>query len=141
MTSHFNQVQNLCSRESFPLSLYIVLVQALHNDLIRGLTGNDGEFERVLGAGARAQVEDMIKCRFNMDGNTPVGTRKVGLLDPHHFWAYLVDPFNHALRSKMLLRRDMSVIIDEMINAYIPMDEDGMSTARARVRNEFMVRL
>ena len=39
----------------------------------------------------------------------------------------------------MLLGRDMSVIIPEMINAYIPLDADGSSTTRARVTQEFKV--
>ena len=140
LTVHFTKVQNICSRETFPLSLFVPLCQALKNELLRGLTGNDNAFEVIFGRGGRIEIEDMISPRFNMDGNAPIGTRKVGLLDPHHFWVFVVDPFNHRLRSKLALQRDMATIVEEMINAYVPLDADGSSTSRLRVKEEFMVR-
>ena len=131
-------MQCICSREDFPLSLYVVLVQAMKNDIEKGLAKNNNEFGRVLGTEASKQVMDMISCRFNMDGMVPSG-RKVGLLDRHHFWAYLVDPLNHSLRSTVLLMPEMSVLVKEMIEAYIPVDDDGSDTTRKRVTEEFMV--
>jgi hypothetical protein len=73
-----------------------------------------------------------------MDGLDPDG-RKVGLLDRHHFYCFLVDPFNHQLRSQFMLVPDTAVLIKEMIEHYVPLDEDGSSTRRQRVKEEFMV--
>ena len=104
----------------------------------KGLAKNNNEFGRVLGSKASKQVMDMIICCFNMDGMDPTG-RKVGLLDRHHFWAYLVDPLNHSLRSTVLLMPEMSVLVKEMIEPYIPVDDDGSDTTRKRVTEDFMV--
>ena len=114
-------MQCICSREDFPLSLYVVLVQAMKNDIEKGLAKNNNEFGRVLGSKASKQVMDMIICCFNMDGMDPTG-RKVGLLDRHHLWAFLVDPLNHSLRSTFHLMPQMAVLVQEMIEAYIPVE-------------------
>ena len=82
LTTHFKAAQKICSRADFPLSVYVLLVQALKNDLCCGL--ND-EFDEVLGFGSKREVMDMIEDRFNMDGIAP-GGRKVGLLDRMHIW-------------------------------------------------------
>lgn len=140
LTLQFKLVQSLCSREDFPLSLYPVLVQALRNELNMGLIRNNCEFNRKLGNGAMQEVANMIRERFNMDGLDPDG-RKVGLLDRHHFYCFLVDPFNHQLRSQFMLVPDTAVLIKEMIEHYVPLDEDGSSTRRQRVKEEFMVRM
>ena len=105
----------------------------------KGLAKNNNEFGRVLGSKASKQVMDMIIiCCFNMDGMDPTG-RKVGLLDRHHLWAFLVDPLYHLLRSTFLLVPQMAVLVQEMIEAYIPVDEDGSNATRERVTEEFMV--
>jgi hypothetical protein len=139
LTHIFKDVQKLCSREDFPLSAYVVLIQALRNELNAGLSKNEGEFSRVLGAGAAKEVADMIRERFNMDGLDPSG-RKVGLIDRHHYWNFLVDPFNHELRSVFLVQPPKAILIKEMIEHYVPLDDDGQSTRRERVKLEFMVR-
>jgi hypothetical protein len=51
-----------------------------------------------------------------MDGLDPLG-RKVGLLDCHHLWAFLVDPFNHELRSTFCFQAEMAVLVKEMVEA------------------------
>ena len=135
LTIHFKAVQNICSRADFPLTAFVLLVQALKNELCRGL--ND-EFDEVLGFGSKREVMDMIEERFNMDGIAPAG-RKVGLLDRMHLYCYIVDPYSYKWRSKFKLETDMSALINEMIETYIPRDEDGGSTARQRVKKEFMV--
>ena len=140
LTVHFKVVQSLCSREDFPLSVYIVLVQALRNELNRGLNFNNCEFNRVLGDGAAKEVADMIRERFNMDG-LDISGRKVGLLDRHHLWCYLVDPFNHQWRSTFYVDAPTAVLVNEMINAYVPVDDDGSSETRKRVKEEFMVKV
>ena len=135
LTTHFKAAQKICSRADFPLSVYVLLVQALKNDLCCGL--ND-EFDEVLGFGSKREVMDMIEDRFNMDGIAP-GGRKVGLLDRMHLYGYLVDPYSYKWRSTFKLETDMPGLINEMIETYIPLDEDGGSTARQRVKKEFMV--
>jgi hypothetical protein len=66
-----------------------------------------------------------------MDGMKPTG-QKVGLLDCHHLLAYLVDPFNHSLRSTFLFPAKMSGLVDEMISACIPLDQDGSDQTHQR---------
>ena len=58
MTVWFKQVQKACSRADFPLTAFVLLVQALKNDLCRGL---DDEFEEVMGLGSKDEVMGMIE--------------------------------------------------------------------------------
>eukprot|EP00956_Cyclotella_meneghiniana_P038508 scaffold155275_cov66-Cyclotella_meneghiniana.AAC.2 len=108
------------------LTSHLTKVQkALRNDLNKGLNHNNGEFSRKLGQG------------FNMDGIDPSG-QKVGLLDRHHLWSYLCDPFNHQMRGKFLLQVGMAELMNEMIDTYIPLDGDGSNHTRIAVKDEFM---
>ena len=75
-----------------PLSAYPIAVQALRNSINKGLNAEEGKFDRLLGEGARAEVADMIRGRFNMDGTPPSGA-KVWLLDKHQIWTWYCDPF------------------------------------------------
>ena len=138
LSSHLTKVQKVCSRSDFPLSVFVLVVQALRNDLNKGLNWNNGEFNRKLGAGAAEEVAAMITGRFNMDGNDPIGS-KVGLLDRHHLWGYLCDPFNHQMRDKFKLQVEMAELVKEMIEAYVPLDDDDSNETRRMVKEEFMV--
>ena len=80
----------------------------------------------------------MIRERFNIDGEDPTG-RKVGLLDCHHLMAFLCDLFCHAWRSTFKLQTPLAKLMKEMINRYIPLDDDGTETSRQRVLAEFKV--
>ena len=80
---HFKRVHGLCSRENFPLSCYVLLIQALRNELNKGLNADNGRFDDILGENSRMEVADMVRERFNMDGKETSG-RKVGLLDRVH---------------------------------------------------------
>ena len=128
-------VHGLCSREDFPLSAYPLLIQALKNDLNKGINFESGRFDELLEEGARVEVMDMICERFNMDGKDPSG-RKVGLLDRHHLMAFLVDPFAHAWRGKFELQTCKAELVDEMIALYVPLDEDGSSKLRRENEKE-----
>jgi hypothetical protein len=132
---HFKRVHGLCSREDFPLSCYVLLIQALRNEINRGL---DARFDEVLGENSRREVADMIRERFNMDGMDTTG-RKVGLLDRHHLMCFLVDPYSFELRSTFKLGTNLAPLVNEMIARYIPLDEDGSTASRERVKREFMV--
>ena len=83
-TAPFCRVQNLCSRKDLPLSMYILLVQALKNEL-RASVDDTERFDQCMGEGASKELIDMVMPRFNMNGLSPPG-RKVGLLDEHHLW-------------------------------------------------------
>ena len=69
----FKRTHKLCSRADIPLSAYVLLVQALRNEINRGLSADNGKFDTVLGAGSRREVASMIRKRFDMDGNNPDG--------------------------------------------------------------------
>ena len=135
LTCHFKRIHKLCSKENMPLSAYPLLVQTLKNDINRGLTE---EFDEVLGEGARAEIVRTLRVRFNMDGRDPSG-QKVGLLDEHHFMAYLCDPAGHEWRSKFKIQTELAPLMRKMINMYVPLDRDGLPTSRKRVLKEFRV--
>lgn len=139
LTIHFKTVHGLCSRADMPMAAYPLLVQGLRNDINRGLNVGNGQFDAVLGEGSRREVANMIRERFNMDGIDPSG-RKVGLLDRYHLMCLLVDPFSHEWRSTFFVQTNLAVLVNEMMEMYIPLDDNGSSTSRARVKEEFMVR-
>lgn len=136
LTSRFTLVHKALSRADFPLSAYVLLTQALRNDINRSFATD--AFDQLFGDGARAAIADLIRERFNMDGRDPSG-RKVGLHDRHHLMAYLVDPFNCVWRSKFKLPTDLAELLTEMIELFVPLDEDGSSKKRDQVRADFMV--
>ena len=136
LSKHFLRVHHLCSRSDFPLSCYVLLVQALRNSINKAITAHDGKFDRVLGPGSAREIADMIRIRFNMDGYNPPG-RKVGLLDCHHIWCFLCDPFNHEWRSKFIIEGNLKVHVTEMINHFIPLDADGTSTTSHKLHRWF----
>ena len=69
-------------------------MQALHNSINKAISAHDGKFDHVLGPGFSREIVEMICICFNMDGYNPPG-HKFGLLDCHHIWCFLCDPFNH----------------------------------------------
>ena len=73
----------------------------------------------------------MIAEQFNMDGLDPKG-RKVGLLDRVHLMCFIVDPFNHEWRAKFELGTNMAILVREMIDFFVPADNDGTNVTRAR---------
>ena len=75
-----------------------------------------------------------------MDGLDPKG-QKVGLLDRHQLMALLCDPVSHEWRSTFKFQTPLASLMREMIDLYIPLDEDGSSELRVRVLNEFQVSL
>ena len=139
LTVHFKKVHALCSREDFPLSAYPLLVQALRNEVNKGLNFDGGRFDEIFEAGARAEICNMVRERFNMDGKDPKG-QKVGLLDRHHLMAWLVDPVAREWRPKFAFGADKAELVNEMIEMYVDLDEDGLSRTRALVKRQFMVR-
>jgi hypothetical protein len=67
----------------------------------------------MLGAGSSEEIMSMLIAeRFNMDGFDTSG-QTVGLLDRHHLWAHLVDPFNHQFRNKIVIPTDMAPLVNK----------------------------
>jgi hypothetical protein len=48
---------------------------------------------------------------------------------------------NHESRSTFLVQPAMATLMKEMIEHYVSLDDDGLSTRRDRVKLEFMVSL
>ena len=116
---HFADAHKLCSRADTPLLAWFLLVQALKNGLESAVQADDGLFDRVLGPGSAREIMDLLGPRFNMDGKKPAG-QKVGLLDPYHLWAHIVDPHVGEWRSTVVLPRSVREIAREMIDHFIP---------------------
>ena len=119
VTKCFRDAHKLCSGEKTPLSCYVLVVQALKNEVWARL--DDEEFDLVLGDGAAQQVKDMLRPRFNMDGSEPDGTQKVGLLDKFHLWCFIVDPFSCEWRATFFMEgaQGRRVIFKEMIEHFV----------------------
>ena len=70
----------------------------LQNALFEALEPMHGSsFNSVHGKHAAEFLTDFISERFNMDGKNPEGA-KVGLLDAHSVWCFMVDPFTEKLK-------------------------------------------
>lgn len=138
ITGPLKRVHAIVCRSDVPLSAYPALIQALRNELNCGLNiGERGDFDKLLGDGAAAEIADMLRVRFNMDGRQPAG-QKVGLLDRYHWMCLIVDPFSGELRNKLHIE-DLARIVREMIELYIPLDKDGTETTRKEVKKDFLV--
>jgi len=140
LTVHFKRLHKVCCMSSVPLSAYILLCQAMRNEINKGLNAENGKFNRLLGKGAGQQVVNMIKPRFNMNGENPDG-RKVGLVDPHQIWAFVADPCNHSWRSKFAIEGSFPVHVRNMIEHYVPLDGDGSDKNRQAGKKDFLASL
>ena len=139
LTIHFKTVHSLCSRADTPMAAHPLLVQGLRNDINTGINVGSGQFDAVvLSESSGREVANMTREHFNMDGIDPTG-RNVILLDPYHLICLLVDPFSHEWRSTFFIQTNLAVLVNEMMEMYIPLDDNGSSTSRANVKKEFMV--
>jgi hypothetical protein len=94
----------LTSSESFPISTYFPLVQAIRNEVKKVLDNEGGlPFDSLFGAGAREDLANFAHLRFTMDGEDPLG-RKVGLLDINQIWCFLADPYSRYLVPQIAIR-------------------------------------
>ena len=142
ITVHFKRIYKILCMTKVPLSAYVLLTQALKNHVNQGLNAEGpGKFDEILGEGALAQLVATIKDRFNMDGSDPSG-RKVGLLDKHVLWAFLVDPFNHSWRSTFKMEGEFALHIKDMLEYFVPDNKDGSHVElRKTIRKQFLVSL
>ena len=140
LTVHFKRLHKVCCMSSVPLSAYILLCQAMRNEINKGLNAENGKFNRLLGKGVAQQVVNMIKPCFNMNGENPDG-RKVGLVDPHQIWAFMADPCNHSWRSNFAIEGSFPVHVRNMIEHYVPLDGDGSDKNRQAVKKDFLASL
>lgn len=138
LTVHVKRFHKLCCMGNVPLSAYILLCQALRNAINKHLLEDPAKFDQLFGQGAKQELIN-ASCRFNMDGSAPVGTRKVGLVDKFHIWAFLCDPYNFKFRAKFKIEGILNLHVKEMINFYVPRDSDGSERTRLAVRTDFDV--
>ena len=136
LTGPLKRAHSLVCREDVPLSAYPPLIQALKNEINQGLSMGEGEFDLLLGDGAAKEIGDMLRIRFNMDGDHP-GGQKVPLLDRYHWFCFICDPFSALLRNHFAIPQ-LATCLREMIEAYVPLDGDGGNTARQRMKQEFL---
>ena len=142
MTNHITgplkQIHGIVCRSDVPLSAYPELIQALRNELKRGLNTDEAEdFDKLLDDGSARETADMLRVCFNMDGRQPAG-QKVGLLNRYHWMCFIIDPFSGSLRSNLHIE-DVANIVREMIELYVPLDDDGTATTRKVAKKDFLV--
>ena len=93
----FNAIEyatKLVSSNTFPMSAYLPVVQALHNAFKKVIANKGKEsFDSIFTEGAGASLTTFIQACFNMSGATPVNedgttSHKVGLIftKSGHFW-------------------------------------------------------
>ena len=99
-----------------PISAAVLMVQALQNEL-NAVTSLQ-YFDRVMGGGAKSEIDELMSSRFNLDLEDTAG-RKVALLDRHHGMAALVDPFLGDLGAPSLMTVDRATLAKEMISCFV----------------------
>ena len=80
----------------------------------------------------------MIRAQFNMDGRDPTGS-KVRLLDRHQLIYYLINLFSYEWRFRFLLGTNQAELVKEMIEKYVPLDDDYKFISGDRVTKELQV--
>jgi hypothetical protein len=118
----FYDAHRLCSHNDAPLSSYVLIVQSIKNAVDCIIKGEDGKFDWILGPGSADAISDVIDCCFNRDGAKPCGS-KVGLIDEHHIWCFLMDPFNYEWRITYVIDGNMiQTFAKNMIAHFFPAD-------------------
>ena len=112
--------------------------QAQFNGVKKALAQDNGEFDRVLGDGSSEEVMGVIAGRFNFDCKPPPG-RKVGLLDLHHMWCFMMDPYNSDWRGTLHIDANICAVAKAMIAHFISADEKDADQIRDDLLEEFTV--
>lgn len=133
----FEHVVHMTSTTNSPMSAYYACAIALLNDV--EVIFEKPVFDEVLGAGASASSLTLVKPRFNFSGRPPPG-RKVGLLDPHHLWAFTLDPFSRYLNVDfdVLIPGGLSTIMNEATTWAFPGDDPVDVDMRQQLKSEWM---
>ena len=95
----FQQIEHaikLVSGNAFLMSEYFPVIQALRNSFNMDGYG----FDEIFHDGAKEELANFVCVRFNMDGISPLGTQKIGLLNEYQWWSYHVNPYHVNLLSK-----------------------------------------
>jgi hypothetical protein len=131
----FFYAHKLCSRQDAPLSCYILIVRGIKNTVDCIINGDNGKFDRVIGAGSAKEIANVIGCRFNMDGTKPPGS-KVGLIDECHIWSFLMDQFCYEWHITFILAGTLiQKCAKYMIDHIVPADGTRMNDI---VRNDLL---
>jgi len=128
----------LVSQNDFPMSAYLPLVQALRNGFNAVLRNEGGRpFDEIFCDGARSQLVDFVRARFNMDGEDPEG-RKVGLLDNYQVWAFLADPHRELLPKAVYIDPSTARCLNDMIKFFCPdKDEQAVRNIKFQFRQYY----
>jgi hypothetical protein len=73
------------------------------------IKGEDGKFDWILGLGSAKMISNVIDCHFNIDGAKPP-CRKVGLIDEHQIWCFLMGLFSYECRITFLIDGNINMI-------------------------------
>ena len=86
----FQQIEHaikLVSGNAFLMSEYFPVILALRNSFSKVLSNVSGNgFDEIFHGGAMEELANIVCVRFNMDGISPLGTHKFGLLNEYQLW-------------------------------------------------------
>jgi len=119
-----------------PISALLPLTQALFNE-VNSQLGPD--FDRIFGAGSSKLVEELLKPRFNFNGQPVPGSTKKPILDPSHITAYYVDPFNWELRNKLVVMRSVKTAMGETLEKIFGYSAENSYFDRKKAMTEYEV--
>ena len=94
--------------------------------------------DQILGPGSLKEMNELFQPHFNMDGEPPA-EMIVGLLDEYHLWSLLIDPHGHEWRSISKIGGVTRVHVKNMIEYFVPDNDDGSTNDRDKVEREYQV--
>ena len=83
-------------------------------------------------------VRDMLSVRFNTDRQALLGC-KVGLLNRHHWWCFMMNPASYTFRNRVNLPFDICSMAKEMIEHFCPTTMNPYKLVRRETLEEFTV--
>ena len=84
-------------------------------------------FNYVYGNNTAEFLTDFIIKRFNIDGKNPEGA-KVGLLDTHSVWCFMVDPLTEKLKFNIEIKGGVARACNHMIKKLVIGDAEMFAT-------------
>ena len=120
-----------------PLSAYFPLVITLQAALLAQV--RDPIFDATFGVGAGTEVEEALKVRFNTNGKKPADL-KIGMLDPHHLFAFFCDPFSRDLGLEWhhLIDGGVAGIVNDLLEWAYPGDSTAAKEMRCKMESELV---
>jgi len=132
----FEFAVKLCCCPSTPYSALLPIVQCVRNG-VNGII-EQGWLDKLFNPNITS--DEIIPClspRFNMDGSPPEGLR-VGFLDPHAVWAYLLDPFLGEPGAPILhVLPNLTSQLEDMAAYFIPGDDESSLSERTSIVTDY----